>query len=67
MRVRPRLRVRGWSAVRAVGDDNLFRFEIDLLHVAEEQVHAFEHLADGVDDVRHVEVAGRDLVQHRCE
>src|SRR5438876_5978360 len=39
----------------------------DLVHDATEKVHVTDHLADGIDDVRQIKIARRDLVQHRCE
>ncbi len=51
--------------VRAVNDRDLLVLQIDALHVAEEEMRSLEHLADGIDDVRYVEVTGGHLVQHR--
>ncbi|GEM_PF-4279774 len=41
--------------------------QIDLLHVAVEEPHALEHLANRIDDMRHVKIARRHFVQHRRE
>jgi hypothetical protein len=44
---------------------DLFFVDVDLVHVATEEIHVSNHLADGIDDVRQIQVARRDLVQHR--
>jgi hypothetical protein len=33
--------------------------QVNFLRVAVKKAYAFEHLANGIDDVRHVEIAGR--------
>ena len=50
-----------------VGDRHRAGREVDLLDVPVEELHVRDELADRVDDVRDVEVARRDLVEHRRE
>ncbi|MCG3121357.1 MAG: hypothetical protein ALAOOOJD_04410 [bacterium] len=52
---------------QAVGDMNALVRQINLLHVAVKKAHAPEQLANRIDDVRHVKIAGRNFVQHRRE
>src|SRR5262249_48425196 len=39
----------------------------DLLHLAAEEIHAANHLANGINDVGQIQIARRDLVQHRSK
>jgi hypothetical protein len=45
--------------------NDLFLVYIDLVHVAAEKIHASDHLPDRINDVRQIQIACRDLVQHR--
>jgi hypothetical protein len=42
-------------------------FDIDRFDVADEEVSLLEQLADRVYDVRRIEIAGGDFMQHRRE
>ena len=54
--------------VRAVRDDDLLCSARSIRCTSpRKKCVAFEHLAHRIDDVRHVEVAGGHLVQHRRE
>ena len=46
--------------------DHLF-LEVNAFHVTLKELYMFKKLADGIDDVRHVQVAGRDFVKHGRE
>src|SRR6266566_9358306 len=50
--------------LEAVRDDNALPFDIDLIHIATEKVHPPDHFSDGINDVRQVEIARCDFVQH---
>src|SRR6058998_1521224 len=50
--------------ITAVGDFDQPGLKINALHVALKELHTFKKLADRIDDVRHVQIAGRDLVKH---
>src|SRR5690348_5246804 len=41
--------------------------EIDRFDGTDEEPRALHELSQRIDDVHDVEIAGRDLVQHRCE
>src|SRR2546422_10807758 len=51
----------------AVRDQNLLSLEVDLFYGSVEETHAAEQLPDRIDDVRRIEIAGGDFVQHRRE
>ena len=38
--------------------------EVNAVHVTLKELNTFKKLADRIDDVRHVQIAGRDLVKH---
>jgi hypothetical protein len=37
--------------IESMRDDDLFLVNIDLLHVAAEEIRAADHFSDGIDDV----------------
>src|SRR5439155_1496492 len=39
----------------------------DRLDIATEKIHAADHFSDGIDDVRQIQIARRDLVEHGSE
>ena len=53
--------------IEPMRDRDAFVCDIDALHVADEKAHVPQHLADRVDDIGQIEIARRDLVQHRGE
>src|SRR6266704_2590603 len=53
--------------VEAVRNRHALLFDIDLVYVAAKKIDVADHLADGIDDVGQVQIAGRDFVQHRRE
>src|SRR5260370_7576724 len=54
-------------AIKAV--ENSYRpvWQIDTLHFAVDEINLPQDFADGIDDVREVQIARGDFVQHRCE
>jgi len=40
----------------------LFALDVDLVHVATEKIHAANHFSHGIDDIRQIQIARRDLV-----
>src|SRR6266571_8261468 len=54
-------------AVETVRNGHPLAFEVDLVYVAAEEGHVTKHLSNGIDDVGQVQIARRDLVQHRSE
>ncbi len=57
----------GPPSLSPVGDDHPPRLEVHRLHLALDELHPPEEFPDRVHDVRHVEVAGGDLVEHGRE
>ena len=53
--------------IEAVRDNDLFFVDVDLVHVATEKIHVTNHFADGIHDIGQIQIAGRDLMQHRCK
>src|SRR5262249_13251269 len=41
--------------------------KINAFHVTLKKLNSFKQLPDGIDDVRHIQITGRDLVKHRRE
>src|SRR5437870_11753525 len=50
--------------IKAMLNNDLFFVDIDLAHIAAEKIHAANHFTDRINDVRQIQVARRDLVQH---
>ena len=48
----------------AEGESDLPFRQINRFHVRLYEVDVFEHLAERTDDVRHLQIASRHLVQH---
>ena len=55
------------TALHAVSQRNRSLFQIDAVHVRLQKVHMLEHLPQGTDNIRELQVAGSHLVQHGCE
>src|ERR1700747_918498 len=53
--------------MEAVRNHHLLALDVDLVHVATEKIHAADHLANGINDVGQIQIARRDLVQHRSK
>jgi hypothetical protein len=53
--------------MEAVRNHNLLALDVDLVHVATEKIHAADHLANWINDVGEIQIARRDLVQHRSK
>jgi hypothetical protein len=41
--------------------------QIDLLHLAHEERNSLQEFSRGIDDIRQIEISGRDFMVHRCE
>src|SRR5262249_4159147 len=54
-------------AIAAMREHHPARLEVDRGHLALDEFHPMEERPDRADDVRDVEVAGGDLVEHGCE
>ena len=48
-----------------MGDNHLPVLDVDLLHIAHEEVDVPNHLADWIDDVGQVQIACGDFMEHR--
>src|SRR6516225_4457148 len=53
--------------MEAMRNHYLLALDVDLIHVATKKIHAADHFSDGIDDVRQIQIARRDLVQHRSK
>src|SRR6266480_2739164 len=53
--------------IKSMRNNDLFFIDVDLVHITAEKIHAANHFADRINDVRQIQIARRDLVQHRCE
>src|SRR5438552_13209510 len=53
--------------IKAMRNNDLFFVDIDLAHIAAEKIHAANHFTDRINDVRQIQIARRDLVQHSRE
>src|SRR5438046_5991306 len=53
--------------IKSMRNNDLFFVDIDLLHVTAEKIHVANHFANGINDIRQVKIACRDLVQHWCK
>src|SRR5439155_2557380 len=53
--------------ITAMGDLDQPGLEVNAVHVTLKELNTFKKLADRIDDVRHVQIAGRDLVKHGRE
>ena len=53
--------------IEAMRNNDLLFLKVDLLHLAAEEIHAANHLANGINDVGQIQIARRDLVQHRSK
>ena len=51
-------------SLQTVGESDLPFRQINRFHVCLDEADVFEHLAERADDVRHLQVASRHLVQH---
>ena len=51
--------------MEAVRDHHLLALDVDLVDVAAKKIHAPDHFSDGIDDIGQIQIARRDLVQHR--
>jgi hypothetical protein len=54
-------------AIEAMRHYDLLLLKIDVLDIAAEEIHVPNHLANRINDVRQIQIARRDLVQHRRE
>src|SRR5438552_19202409 len=50
--------------IKAMRNNDLLFVDIDLAHIAAEKIHAANHFTDRINDVRQIQIARRDLVQH---
>src|SRR5207247_9825061 len=50
--------------IKSMRNNDLFFVDVDLVHVTAEKIHAANHFADRINDVRQIQIARRDLVQH---
>src|SRR5881392_1669941 len=50
--------------IKSMRNNDLFFIDVDLVHVTAEKIHAANHFADRINDVRQIQIARRDLVQH---
>ena len=53
--------------IHAVRYVDTLAFEVDLFDLSLEELNPFEKFANRIHDMRHVQIAGGDLVQHRRE
>src|SRR5512140_1866027 len=53
--------------MEAVRNHHLLALDVDLVHVATEKIYAANHLANWINDVSQIQIARRDLVQHRSK
>ena len=53
--------------IKSMRNNDSFFIDVDLVHVTAEKIHAANHFADRINDVRQIQIARRDLVQHRRE
>src|SRR5260370_4215449 len=51
--------------IEAVRHDDSALFQIDALNIARKEIDVTQHLAHRINNVCNVEIARRDLVQHR--
>ena len=51
----------------SVRDGHHLGVEIDALHITVEDLDSLEQFADRTDDMCNIQIAGRNLVEHRCE
>ena len=54
-------------AIEPVRHRDPFVYDVDAVDIADEEADMPQHLPDGVNDIGQVEIARRDLVQHRGE
>ncbi len=54
-------------AVEAVAYHDTALLEIDLLHLALEERYSLQEFPRRIDDIRQIEISGRDLMKHRCK
>src|SRR6266699_7043962 len=45
-------------------NNDLLFVDVDLVHIAAEEIDVPNHLTDRINDVRQIQIARRDLVQH---
>src|SRR5262245_33045752 len=53
--------------IEAMRNNDLLFLEVNLLHFAAEEIHAANHLANRINDIGQIQIARRDLVQHRSK
>ena len=53
--------------MEAVRNHHLLALDVDLVHVATEKIHAADHLANWINNVGQIQIARRDLMQHRSK
>src|SRR5215470_13852643 len=53
--------------IDTVGDLDSSVFQSNAVDITLKKLNAFKQLPDGIDDVRHIQIAGRHLMQHGCE
>ena len=51
--------------IETVRDGHELPLEIDRFHFPGEEIDSLQEFSDGIDDIREIEIAGRDFVQHR--
>src|SRR5262249_2422713 len=54
-------------AIKSMRNSDAFAFEVDFVDIAAEKVDMPDHFANRINDVGQIQIAGRDLVQHRCK
>jgi hypothetical protein len=50
--------------IEAVRNDDLFPVDVYFVHVTAEEINVPNHFANRINDVRQIQIARRDLVQH---
>src|SRR6266478_1896341 len=50
--------------IEAMGNNDPFLPEINLIHFPCQEVHAAQHFADRIHNCREIQIAGRDFVKH---
>src|SRR5215469_2894321 len=51
--------------IETVRDGHELPLEIDRFHFSGEEIDSLQEFSDGIDDIREIEIASRDFVQHR--
>jgi len=51
--------------IEPMRNNHLLLLKIDVLDIATKEIHVANHLADRINDISQVQIACRDLMQHR--